>query len=94
MGAGKTYLGVKLVQAILANTPQGEKSPLLILTYTNHALDQFLEGLIKVGITKLVRMGSRSKSETIQVLTLHLPDIVPSDMAEMSERLCCHCTKC
>jgi hypothetical protein len=91
--AGKTYIGIKLVHAILSNSrpargfanlfmqnthspeaqliqqQQGpEIGPLLVVTFTNHALDQFLEGLIKAGITKgLVRMGSRSKSELLQV---------------------------
>jgi hypothetical protein len=93
VSAGKTYIGVKLVHAILYNTrpPRDfakhflsstsseeemgiarqtgpEIGPLLVVTFTNHALDQFLEGLIKAGITKgLVRMGSRSKSEVLQV---------------------------
>jgi hypothetical protein len=33
--------------------------------YTNHALDQFLEHLIKIGITKVIRVGGQSKSELL-----------------------------
>lgn len=39
--------------------------------YTNHALDQFLEHLLEDGITKIVRIGSRSKSEAVASLSLH-----------------------
>jgi len=37
---------------------------------TNHALDQFLEHLLHAGIKKIVRLGSRSKSEEIQPFAL------------------------
>ena len=39
---------------------------ILCLCYTNHALDQFLEGLLDSGITKIARIGSRSKSERLK----------------------------
>lgn len=32
--------------------------PILCVTYTNHALDQFLTGLIDAGITNVIRVGS------------------------------------
>ncbi len=38
--------------------------PILCVCYTNHALDQFLEGLMDAGIEKIVRAGSRCKSFT------------------------------
>lgn len=44
-------------------------NPLVCICYTNHALDQFLEGLVKGGAVKLeevVRIGSRSQSEDLQ----------------------------
>ena len=48
-GTGKTYVGLKIAQALLQNTSfwqkRGERSPILMVSYTNHALDQFLEGL-------------------------------------------------
>jgi len=49
-GTGKTYVGLKIAQALLQNTSfwqtRGERSPILMVSYTNHALDQFLEGLL------------------------------------------------
>ena len=33
--------------------------PILIVCFTNHALDQFLEQLVAVGLTDLVRVGGR-----------------------------------
>lgn len=33
--------------------------PVLIVCFTNHALDQFLEGLVAAGLTSLVRVGGR-----------------------------------
>jgi hypothetical protein len=44
--------------------------PILCVCYTNHALDQFLEALLDRGITKIVRVGSRSNSERLQGLSL------------------------
>ena len=50
-GTGKTYLGLKIVHTLLDNSrlwkeEEDEKScPILVLAYTNHALDSFLEGL-------------------------------------------------
>ena len=49
-GTGKTYVGLKIAQALLQNTSfwqkRNERSPILMVSYTNHALDQFLEGLL------------------------------------------------
>jgi len=48
-GTGKTYIGMKIVQALLTNRHVWDtagNSPLLVVCYTNHALDQFLEGII------------------------------------------------
>ena len=52
--------------------------PILIVCYTNHALDQFLEGILSnmkaIGIppdTNLVRVGGRSKVEAIEQYAIH-----------------------
>jgi len=34
--------------------------------YTNHALDQFLEHLIEIGIEKIIRIGGQSKSKLLE----------------------------
>ena len=43
---------------------------LLCVCYTNHALDQFLEALLSKGITSIVRIGSRSKSQQLEQYNL------------------------
>ena len=49
-GTGKTYVGLKIAKALLENASlwqnEEEGSPILMVSYTNHALDQFLEGLL------------------------------------------------
>ena len=40
-GTGKTYVGFQAVSILLDNLP----GPIIIACQTNHALDQFLEGL-------------------------------------------------
>ena len=48
-GTGKTYIGLKIVEALLQNRciwDPYKSSPILVMCYTNHALDQFLEGII------------------------------------------------
>ena len=50
-GTGKTYLGLKIIHTLLDNChlwkeeEEQESCPILVLAYTNHALDSFLEGL-------------------------------------------------
>lgn len=47
-----------------------EGPPVLVVCYTNHALDQFLEGLINMGKTKMVRIGGRCKNEVVEPYVL------------------------
>ncbi|CAI5492240.1 unnamed protein product, partial [Closterium sp. Naga37s-1] len=78
-GTGKTFVGIKLVEVLLNNAfadavDGGQKDnpmgPILCVCFTNHALDQFLEGLIASGIKNVVRVGGRSKSESLQKYNL------------------------
>ncbi|XP_066564198.1 NFX1-type zinc finger-containing protein 1 isoform X2 [Amia ocellicauda] len=76
-GTGKTFLGLQLVKVLLDNAHRWDqlnftrpRSPILVVCYTNHALDQFLEGIhdfLKEGI---VRIGGRSKSQVLENFTL------------------------
>lgn len=68
-GTGKTWVGLKIVQAILDNTKNTRNSPILVVCYTNHALDQFLEGIFKF-CERIARIGSRSKSECLKARNL------------------------
>ncbi len=58
-GTGKTFVGALLCDAILRRSSE----TILCVCYTNHALDQFLEALLAKGITSIVRIGGRSKSQ-------------------------------
>ena len=47
-----------------------ERRPILVVCYTNHALDQFLEGIHKFHPKGIVRIGGRSKSEVMKACSL------------------------
>ena len=53
---------------------RSQESPILIMCFTNHALDQFLEGILELNgddpNLRLIRIGGRSKNEKIQECTL------------------------
>ena len=69
-GTGKTYIGLKIVEILLQNKNVWDPhttSPILVVCYTNHALDQFLEGILKFNSkTRIVRIGGRSKSSELE----------------------------
>ncbi|XP_063260631.1 NFX1-type zinc finger-containing protein 1 [Prinia subflava] len=73
-GTGKTYVGLKIVQALLTNDQvwqsTDQKRPILIVCYTNHALDQFLEGILSFQKKGIVRLGGRSSSAALHMFTL------------------------
>ncbi|NXL91409.1 ZNFX1 protein, partial [Alectura lathami] len=73
-GTGKTYVGLKIVQALLTNKRAWQSavqnSPILVVCYTNHALDQFLEGIYTFQQHGMVRVGGRSSSEILKQFTL------------------------
>ena len=69
-GTGKTYIGLKIAEAYLRNRhawDPSKSSPILVVCYTNHALDQFLEGILNFeGLkTNVVRIGGRSKNAAL-----------------------------
>ena len=78
-GTGKTYIGLKVVQTLLRNQhfwnaagddDQMNSPPILVVCLTNHALDQFLEGIHAFQKSGIVRVGRRSQSELIQSFSL------------------------
>lgn len=69
-GTGKSYTGVAIIKALLKNRDAASLGPIICVCYTNHALDQLLEHLVKDGVEQLIRLGSRSKSELLQDLNL------------------------
>ncbi|KAI1773874.1 P-loop containing nucleoside triphosphate hydrolase protein [Hypoxylon cercidicola] len=56
-GTGKSLVGGLIAKTLLDNTDEN----MLVLSYTNHALDQFIEDLIDIGIRddNIVRLGSK-----------------------------------
>ncbi|KAF3761456.1 P-loop containing nucleoside triphosphate hydrolase protein [Cryphonectria parasitica EP155] len=65
-GTGKSFIGALAVHHILEHT----NFKILVITYTNHALDQFLEDLMDLGINPhhMVRLGSKSTDRTSPLL--------------------------
>ncbi|KAL2142872.1 hypothetical protein VTI28DRAFT_640 [Corynascus sepedonium] len=64
-GTGKSYVGVQLVRVLLDHKVEAKLGPILIICYTNHALDQFLKHLMDVGIDKIIRIGGQSRAEEL-----------------------------
>lgn len=70
-GTGKTFAGVEILQVLLHNQKKANLGPIIIVCYTNHALDQLLEHIIDSGtIVNILRMGAQSKSERLKNLNL------------------------
>ncbi|KAE9245768.1 hypothetical protein PF002_g7081 [Phytophthora fragariae] len=66
-GSGKSFIGSMLTRIIV----EAKVSPVLIVCYTNHALDQFLCHLLDVGITSLVRIGGQCKEPRLEKYNLN-----------------------
>ncbi|CAF4435199.1 unnamed protein product, partial [Adineta steineri] len=70
-GCGKTFLGVRLAELFYHNRERitGCNRPILMICYTNHALDQFLSTIIQKLHPKpgdIVRVGGRSTNPEIE----------------------------
>lgn len=68
-GSGKSYIGVVIVRALLIirklwiiESPIAGSPPILILSYKNHAIDEFLVDLLKFEkrSLRLIRLGGKS----------------------------------
>ena len=61
-GTGKSFIGALIAKSIYRFT----KKVILVVCFTNHALDQFLEDLLDIGIPSgaMVRLGGKSTSRT------------------------------
>ena len=73
-GTGKTFIGLKIVEILLQNQQvwnNRDRRPILVVCYTNHALDQFLEGILNFFHNPtgkgLIRVGGRSSSENARL---------------------------
>ncbi|KAK4118095.1 P-loop containing nucleoside triphosphate hydrolase protein [Parathielavia appendiculata] len=71
-GTGKSYVGVQLVRVLLDHKDEANLGPILVICYTNHALDQFLKHLLDVGIDKIIRIGGQSRAEELEGKNLRI----------------------
>ncbi|XP_068709592.1 NFX1-type zinc finger-containing protein 1-like [Montipora foliosa] len=73
-GTGKTYIGLKIAKILLHNKSAWRETsrtgPILVVCYTNHALDQFLEEIYEFHDEGIVRVGGRSQSEAMKKCSL------------------------
>ncbi|KAJ7170685.1 P-loop containing nucleoside triphosphate hydrolase protein [Mycena crocata] len=60
-GTGKSFIG-----ALLAKSLHDQGRKILVVCYTNHALDQFLEDILDIGVPQhsIVRLGGKSTTRT------------------------------
>ena len=80
-GTGKTYLGVHFTNVLLdLKGEEGEPAitgPIMILTYKNHALDEFSKHILqnrpvfRNNYGSFIRVGGRSKDAEMQKYSLH-----------------------
>ncbi|KAG0050771.1 hypothetical protein BGZ83_004460 [Gryganskiella cystojenkinii] len=68
-GTGKTFLGLLTTHMLMSLCSQSSLGPIVVVCQTNHALDQFLEGIMTFE-RRIVRIGSRSKSLVVSPNTL------------------------
>ena len=75
-GTGKTYVGAKIVRCLLENRAAWDPdkvSPMLMVCYTNHALDQFLEKVLEfLPKEQIIRVGGRCRSPQLEKCNLKL----------------------
>ena len=62
LGTGKSFIGALVAKVLYDSTSQ----KILVICFTNHALDQFLEDLMDIGIpsSAMVRLGGKSTDRT------------------------------
>jgi hypothetical protein len=62
LGTGKSFIGALIAKVMHDHTPE----TILVLTYTNHALDQYLVDLQSIGIPSesMVRLGQKYNAST------------------------------
>ena len=72
-GTGKTYMGIKIVEALVHNRRVWDPtstSPILVVCFTNHALDQFLNGIKLIEVEREQRAPFRFREKSIQPIRI------------------------
>ncbi|KAG8904211.1 hypothetical protein FRC01_008831, partial [Tulasnella sp. 417] len=66
-GTGKSFTGVELLRVLISNRIR----PILLIAFTNHALDNIITHVLDKGLTNsIVRLGSKTSDETVAEYTL------------------------
>ncbi|XP_065342665.1 NFX1-type zinc finger-containing protein 1-like [Cloeon dipterum] len=64
-GTGKTFMALKIAEILICNKRALDRhAPILVVCLTNHALDQFLVGMLQF-TNALVRVGGQSRCEAL-----------------------------
>ncbi|KAG6373948.1 hypothetical protein JVT61DRAFT_6112 [Boletus reticuloceps] len=72
-GTGKSYTGVELFRVLIAN----HISPILMIAFTNYALEHMLCSVLDAGITTdIVRLGSRTSDDRITQYSIETREMV------------------
>ncbi|XP_035204896.1 NFX1-type zinc finger-containing protein 1-like [Stegodyphus dumicola] len=96
-GTGKTFIGLKIAEILLHNKRNLRGSPILVVCYTNHALDQFLEGILNYS-ESVGRVGGSCTNKELAKYQLNnlrmkarklksIPGHVRCNIAEKCQRL-------
>lgn len=78
-GTGKTFMAMKIAEILIKNKVRmGRSTPILVVCLTNHALDQFLMGMMAF-TRKIVRIGGQSKQPELASFNLKYLEMPHSD---------------
>ncbi|KAI1114150.1 P-loop containing nucleoside triphosphate hydrolase protein [Nemania sp. NC0429] len=69
-GTGKTFTSVQALQIILDSQQARGSNPVIVAAQTNHAVDQILSQLIKLGFNT-VRLGGRTQNEEMKSYSMY-----------------------
>ena len=88
-GTGKTYIGSKLVEAFITMS-EGIKLPIMVVSYKNRALDEFLEHIYPLcpnGIARIGRTSANSKIKECNLSELKKLHRMPQDIFKQMREL-------
>lgn len=86
-GTGKTFVGLEILTALIRNTDE----QILVICYTNHALDQFLAGVLAI-TEDIVRMGNQSKNELLD--KYNVKQLLETVVSDKRMKNCFYKAKC
>lgn len=87
VGTGKTFVGLEILTALIRNTDE----QILVICYTNHALDQFLAGVLAI-TEDIVRMGNQSKNELLD--KFNVKQLLETVVSDKRMKNCFYKAKC